>query len=518
VSEDRQVVSEDRQIVNEADQGTALPVTLPLDVVVLAAGQGTRMRSKLPKMLHPVLGRPMVAWSVRLAQGLGARDVVVVTGHGAIQVEQALAPLGVQFARQEQQLGTGHAFLMAAQKLRGGADVLLLYGDCPMLPLPTLQALLAAHRENHNALTVLTSELPDATGYGRIVRGEGGEVLRIVEEKSASPAEKAVREFNSGVYVMDASALELAEGIGNDNAAGEYYITDLLALYRSRGARVAAFKIADSSEVMGANDRVQLSTLETLMRRRVNEGHMRAGVTLQDPATIIIHDDVQIGRDSTVAAGVHLLSGSVLGEGVEVGPGAVIVGSALADGVQVGPYAVVSGSTLGPGSIVHAHSVLQQAQVAGGSDVGPFARLRPGTVLEEGVHIGNFVETKNAHLHAGVKAGHLAYLGDVVIGAESNIGAGTIIANFDGLGKHQTTIGAGVFVGSNSTIVAPRTLGDAAFVAAGSTLTADVPEGALAVARGQQRLIEGWAKRYWKGFGDRLAAKLPWLADWLARQ
>jgi bifunctional UDP-N-acetylglucosamine pyrophosphorylase / glucosamine-1-phosphate N-acetyltransferase len=497
-------------------EGEAAP--RPLDVVILAAGQGTRMRSKLPKMLHPVLGRPMVAWSVRLAQGLGARDIVVVTGHGADQVEAALAPMNVKFARQAKQLGTGHAFLMAGGVLQGGADVLLLYGDCPMLPLATLEALIAAHREGCNAMTVLTSVLPDASGYGRIVRGEGGEVLRIAEEKGATVQERAVREFNSGVYVMDAAAPELAAEIGNDNAAGEYYITDLLSLYQQRGARVAAFQIADAGEVMGANDRVQLSTLETLMRHRVNERHMRLGVTLQDPATTTIQDEVLIGQDSVIAAGVHLLGATVLGENVEIGPGAMIQGSRLGNGVRVGPYSIVTDSVLEAGSLVHAHSIVQGAQVAGGSDVGPFARLRPGTVLEQGVHIGNFVETKNAHLATGVKAGHLAYLGDVKIGSETNIGAGTIVANYDGLNKHQTTIGAGVFVGSNSTIVAPRSLGDAAFVAAGSTLTQDVPEGAMAVARGQQRTIEGWSRRYWKGFGERVGIKLPWLAAWISRQ
>ena len=490
----------------------------PLDVVILAAGQGTRMKSRLPKMLHPLLGRPMVLWSVRLAQQLGARDIVVVTGHGAQQVEEALQASGVQFARQDQQLGTGHAFLTAAHRLQGGADVLLLYGDTPMLPLATLQNLLSAHRAGHHALTVLTSELPDASGYGRILRGEDGEVLSIVEEKAATPAQKAVREFNSGVYVMDAAAPALAQQIGSDNAAGEYYITDLVSLYQRGGARVAAYKIADPGEVMGANDRVQLSELQALMRRRVNEAHMRAGVTLENPATTLIHDEVMIGQDSVIGAGVHLLGQSVLAEGVVIGPYSVIQDSTLGEGVQVGPYSAVTGSTLEAGSLIHAHSVVQGARVAGGSDVGPFARLRPGTVLGAGVHVGNFVEVKNAHLHAGVKAGHLAYLGDVTIGQQSNIGAGTIIANYDGVDKHQTTIGAGVFVGSNSTIVAPRTLGDAAFVAAGSTVTTDVPEGALAVARGQQRTLEGWSRRYWAGFGDRVAVKLPWLAGWLSRQ
>ena len=472
----------------------------PLDVVVLAAGAGTRMRSKLPKMLHQVLGRPMVAWSVRSAQQLGARDIVVVTGHGAEQVEAALAPLNVRFARQEQQLGTGHAFLQAARQLRGGADVLLLYGDSPMLPASTLEALLRAHRSGHHALTVLSSELPDASGYGRIIRSPDGEVLRIVEEKAATPQERLVREFNSGVYVMDAQAPQLAGQIGNENAAGEYYITDLLELYRRAGARVSAYKIADPGEVMGANDRVQLAELESIMRGRINEGHMRAGVTIQDPATTLIEDTVQIAPDSLLEPGVILRGQTRIGMGVVVGAYSVVQDSVLEDGVRVRPHSVLEGSVLGRSS-----------------DVGPFARLRPGTVLAEGVHIGNFVETKNAQLARGVKAGHLSYLGDVSIGEESNIGAGTIVANFDGLNKHRTQIGAGVFIGSNSTLIAPRVLGDGAFVAGGSTLNQDVPEGAMAIARGQQRNVAGWSRRYWRGMGERVAQKLPWLAGWLAR-
>ena len=479
---------------------TDLPAR-PLDVVVLAAGAGTRMRSKLPKMLHQVLGRPMVAWSVRAAQQLGARDIVVVTGHGAEQVEAALRPLGVRFARQEQQLGTGHAFLQAAHQLQGGADVLLLYGDSPMLPVSTLRALLEAHRSGHNAMTVLTSELPDATGYGRIIRASSGEVLKIVEEKAATPHERLVNEFNSGVYVMDAAAPALAEQIGHDNAAGEYYITDLLALYRQSGARVAAFKIYDPGEVMGANDRVQLAELESIMRARINEAHMRAGVTIQDPATTLIEDTVTIAPDSLLEPGVILRGETRIGEGVIVGAYSVVTDCVLEDGVRVKAHSVLEGSVLGRAS-----------------DVGPFARLRPGTRLGEGVHIGNFVETKNATLENNVKAGHLAYLGDVTIGQETNIGAGTIVANFDGLNKHQSRVGAGVFIGSNSTLIAPRVVGDGAFVAGGSTLNQDVPEGAMAIARGQQRNIAGWSRRYWRGMGEKVGQKLPWIAGWLTRE
>ncbi len=473
----------------------------PLDVIILAAGQGTRMRSRLPKVLHPVCGRPMVGWAVRAAQAQGARDIVVVTGHGAEQVEAALAGHGVRFARQHEQRGTGHAFLVGARELAGGADVLVLYGDTPLLDPATLTRLLEQHRAHAAGLTILTGELPDATGYGRIVRDAQGFVTRIVEEKAATPEERRLTEFNSGVYAMDERARGLAERITDDNVAREYYLTDLLALYREEGAQVGAYRVPDASEVMGANDRVQLAELERLMRARINARHMRAGVTLEDPHTTVIEDDVELAPD------------------VRVGVGAVLRGhTRAAVGAEIGAYSIVQDSDLAEGVIVKPHSVLEGAVVGAGSHVGPFARLRPGTELREHVHVGNFVEVKNATLDAGAKAGHLAYLGDARVGAETNIGAGTIIANFDGVNKHRTDIGAGVFVGSNSTLIAPRVIGDAAFIAAGSTLHEDVPEGALAVARGKQRTLSGYSARYWGRFGAALGEKLPWLAAWLTRQ
>lgn len=475
----------------------------PLDVVILAAGQGTRMKSSLPKVLHPVAGRPMVAWAVKAARELGARNVVVVTGHGAEAVEAALAGSGVVFARQEQQLGTGHAFLAGMDALddHREADVLVLYGDTPLLRTETLRDLLADHRERSGAFTVLTGVLPDATGYGRIIRDAQGNVERIVEQKDATPEERAVGEFNSGVYLMDARANELAHRITNENASGEYYLTDLLGLYRAEGAEAHAFRLSDPDEVMGANDRTGLAEAENIIRARITQAHMRAGVTIHMPETVYIEDTVVLGRDVTLEPGV-ILRGD----------------TRVADGAQIGAYSVVTDSVLAEGVVVKPHSVLEGAQVGARSDVGPFARLRPGTVLGEAVHIGNFVETKNAQLAQGVKAGHLAYLGDVSIGDETNVGAGTIIANFDGVNKHPSRIGAGVFIGSNSTIVAPRVIGDAAFIAGGSTVHDDVPEGALAVARGKQRNLEGWSHRYWSGLRDKVQTKLPWLASWLDRQ
>lgn len=475
---------------------SALPA--PLDVVILAAGQGTRMRSRLPKVLHKVGGRAMVAWAVKLARELAARDVVVVTGHGAEMVEDALAGSGVRFVRQDRQLGTGHAFLVGAEQLSGNGEVLVLYGDTPLLATETVAAMLLAHREGGHALTVLTSELPDATGYGRVVRDPAGFVTRIVEEKAASEAERRITEFNSGVYLMDARAAELARRITSDNPAGEYYLTDLVELYRNEGARVAAFKIPDPDEVMGANDRVQLAQAEAIMRRRVGERLMRAGVTLLDPATTLIEDTVQIGRDTLVEPGVVLRGACVIGEGCTLGAYSVLSDSVLAGGVNVKP-----------------HSVLEGAQVAPGCDVGPFARLRPGTVLGEGVYVGNFVEVKNATLEAGAKAGHHAYLGDAHVGREANIGAGTITANYNGVLKSRTEIGDGAFIGSNSVLIAPVRIGPGAYVGAGSAVNKDVPEGALAVARGQQRNVEGWGRRFWQGVLDQIRGRHAFLTSWL---
>lgn len=476
--------------------------TRPLDVIILAAGAGTRMKSELPKVLHPVAGQPMAGWAVKVARELGARQIVVVTGHGAERVEAALAADDLIFARQEEQLGTAHAFLCGAAELQGtDADILILYGDTPLLTADTLRGLIADHRAQGSALTVLTGELDDPTGYGRIIRDAVGDVQRIVEEKAASPEEKAVKEFNSGVYVMNSRAPELARQIGNENAAAEYYLTDILELYRKRGDPIRAFRLQDADEVMGANDRRQLADAEAVMRRRITQELMKEGVTIQAPDTVRIEDTVQIGRDTVLEPGVILTGQTV-----------------IEAGAVIGAYSVVAGSHIRAGATIKPHSVLEGAEVGAGADVGPFARLRSGTVLGEGVHIGNFVETKNAQLAAGVKARHLAYLGDATIGQETNVGAGTIIANFDGVNKHQTQVGAGVFIGSNSTLVAPRTVGDAAFIAAGSTVHQDVPEGALAVARGRQRTLEGWSRRYWGALRERVEVKLPWLAGWLQRE
>lgn len=473
----------------------------PLEVVILAAGKGTRMRSSIPKVMHTVLGRPMLGYPVLLAKQLGATNIVVVTGHHAEQAEAYLADQGVKFARQAEQLGTGHAFLQAVPHLQGG-DVFLLYGDSPLIRLETLQAMLEHHRAVGAGLTILTSELGDATGYGRIVRNAQNQVQEIVEQKSASSQQKLIREFNSGVYIMDTRAAELAQHISNNNAAGEYYITDILALYRAQGLLVEAYKIPDPLELQGANDRAQLAELTQIMQQRINLQHMQAGVTLLDPASIFIEDTVSIGQDSVIAAGVHLSGKTTLGEGV-----------------QVGPYSIILNSTLERYCVIKSHSVLEGAIVHSHADVGPFARLRSGTILEQDVHVGNFVEVKNSTLGRGTKAGHLSYLGDATVGSEVNVGAGTITANFDGINKHHTEVGNGVFIGSNTVLVAPVKIGKASIIAAGSAISRDIPEGTLGVARVQQENKIGFSRHYWAKKSatdpDKFGEKLPLLTSWL---
>ncbi len=470
-----------------------------LAVVILAAGQGTRMRSDLPKMLHEAAGRPLLGHVIERAKALHPARIVVVTGHGAHAIEAHFADAGVTFARQTEQLGTAHAFLCAAHALEGHAgDVFVLYGDTPLMLDATLKSALEAHRAAGAGMTVITGTLPDATGYGRIVRDSSGAVLRIVEEKAASPEEKKITEWNSGMYVFDHHALELARGIGHQNAAQEYYLTDILERYRNVGKAVVAHR-ADSAELEGCNDRVQLAHAERVLRDRIRTRLMREGVTLRDPATTYVDDTVQVGRDVVLEPGV------VLRGQTHIGTDSVI-----------GAYSVVQDCTLEGAVLVKPHSVLEGAHLHGGAHVGPFARIRPGSVLERDVHVGNFVEVKNSHLQAGAKAGHLAYIGDATVGQDVNFSAGAITANFDGIHKHRTVIGDGAFIGTNATLVAPLEIGTHAFVAAGSTITTNLPEGALGVTRAPQKTLEDWSARYWtKKLEGSDPGKHRHIQDWL---
>lgn len=449
-------------------------MTIPdIAALVLAAGQGTRMRSSRAKVLFEVAGLPMVAWTVRRARSVGASPIVVVVGHEAEAVEATVStrcPGPTRFALQAERLGTGHAARVGLSKLEGfEGTVLILYGDVPLLEEVTLEALAAEVDPAATPVAVLSTELEDPTGYGRILRDEAGNVVRIVEHRDASRAERAIREINAGIYAVDGAFLRSALArISNDNAQQEYYLTDIVDLALEDGFRVAGL-VVDSDEVQGANDRAQLARLERLAHRRTIARHLAAGVTFLDPEQTSVGPDVEIGVDAVIHAGVHLRGST------RVGPGCVIdVGSVLTDAV------------LAEGVVVHPYSVLEGARVASGCHVGPFARLRPEAVLEAGARVGNFVEIKKTTLGEGAKANHLAYLGDASVGAGANVGAGTITCNYDGVGKYRTDIGAGVFIGSNSTLVAPLTLGEGTYVGAGSVLTEDVPSEALALGRARQ--------------------------------
>jgi bifunctional UDP-N-acetylglucosamine pyrophosphorylase/glucosamine-1-phosphate N-acetyltransferase len=448
---------------------------MSLDIVILAAGQGTRMRSALPKVLHPVAGKPMLAHVIDTARALQPGSIQVVIGHGAERVREQLAADDLSFVLQAEQLGTGHAVAQALPKL-SAERVLILYGDVPLIEPATLERLLA--QVSDSQLGLLTVELADPTGYGRILRDGSGKVQAIVEHKDASDAQRAIREGNTGILAVPGS--RLAEWLGrlsNSNAQGEYYLTDVIAMAVADGLLVATETAQDEMEVLGANDRIQLAQLERHYQLRAARRLMAQGVTLLDPARFDLRGEVTVGRDVLIDVNV-ILEGRVL----------------IEDGVSIGPNCVIRDSVLRAGAVVKANSHLEGAELGEGADCGPFARLRPGSKLGAKAHVGNFVELKNAVMGEGAKAGHLAYLGDAQIGARSNIGAGTITCNYDGANKHRTVMGEDVFIGSNSSLVAPVTLGDGATTGAGSTVTAEVPAGTLAVGRAKQRNIEGWKR------------------------
>jgi bifunctional UDP-N-acetylglucosamine pyrophosphorylase/glucosamine-1-phosphate N-acetyltransferase len=442
-------------------------------VVILAAGQGKRMRSASPKVLHRVAGRPLIAFPLSLARSIGARRIVVVVGHGREAVEAAVASLPgggeVRFAVQEEQRGTGHAVMAALPSLAGHAGpVLILSGDVPLLGRASVAALHKAYARSGGKLAFIEFEPADPTGYGRVIRDEGGAVVAIREDRDCTRAERRINEVNSGIYVVDAGFLRRGvKKIEADNAQHELYLTDLVSLAARRGE--AAVVSAPPDEVCGVNDRVDLARIEAILQAGRTLELMRGGVTIRRPGTVQVDLDVRVGCDVELGAHVELRGATVIGDGCRVESGAVIVDSKIAAGAVIKAYSVLEGATVGPGAIV-----------------GPFARLRPGAALDENVHVGNFVEVKNTRLGPGSKANHLAYLGDGDVGAGVNIGAGTIFCNYDGYQKHRTVLEDGVFIGSDSQLVAPVRVGKGAYVASGSTITKDVPADALAVARGRQ--------------------------------
>ncbi len=445
-------------------------------IVILAAGQGTRMRSALPKVLQPLAGRPLLAHVLACARRLAPAGLHVVYGHGGEQVPAALGADDVAWVLQAEQLGTGHAVAQALPGIADEATVLVLYGDVPLIAPETLSGLIDA--AGADGMALLTVELEDPAGYGRIVRDAGGGVLRIVEEKDATQAERALTEVNTGILAAPAGRLRgwLAR-VGNDNSQREYYLTDVVGLAVDDGHAVTARRAAAAEEVLGVNTRGQLARLERHLQRRQAERVMGEGATLADPARFDLRGSLAVGRDVYIDVGC-VFEGEVI----------------LADGVHVGAYCVLRDTRLGAGTRVESHCVLESAIVGAGCSVGPFARLRPQTVLGDGARVGNFVETKKVRLGDGSKVNHLSYVGDAEVGRGTNIGAGTITCNYDGHAKHTTRIGDDVFIGSDTQLVAPVTVGDGATVGAGTTVTRDVPAGSLAVTRAPQRTLADWRR------------------------
>jgi bifunctional UDP-N-acetylglucosamine pyrophosphorylase / glucosamine-1-phosphate N-acetyltransferase len=448
-------------------------------VVILAAGQGTRMRSATPKMLHEICGRPMIDWTVKAALESGAGRVVVVDGPD--RALQAHLPDAVTVAVQEQPNGTGDAVRAAAHHIDPGGPVVVLTGDVPLITVEVISALSAAHSGGGAAATVATMELDDPDGYGRIVRGPDGSIERVVETKhggDATPVELAIREVNTGLYAFDGEALtDALEHVRPQNVQGEYYLPDVIRALREAGRPVAAFEVDDPAVLLGVNDRADLARVRAVAQQRIHARHMREGVTIVDPATTLIDADVVLRRDTVVEPSSFLRGSSHAGEGCRIGPLTTLVDTELGDRVTV------------------LQSYLVECRVGAGVSVGPFAYLRPGTVIEDGAKAGTFVEIKNSRIGAGAKVPHLSYIGDADVGEEANLGAGTITANYDGRDKHRTRIGRRARVSVDTSLVAPVELGDDAWTAAGSVVTEDVPPGALAVARARQRNVERYAER-----------------------
>lgn len=453
----------------------------PVTILILAAGLGTRMKSRKAKVLHQVGGKPLIRHVVETALAVAPpEDVFIVVGCQAELVRAAVEDSGAGFIPQAEQGGTGHAVMVCRDRLasRGGLLV-VLYGDCPLLSPATLRELIARQSASPAAATVITTTVEDPTGYGRVLRDEAGCVRAIVEQKAAAPDDLAIREINSGIYCFLSELLwSCLDEIRPDNAAREYYLTDIVEVFRRAGRLVEPFHLSDPSEVLGINTRVELAQVDRLFRERKVRELMLAGVTVEQPESVIVDAQASVGMDTVIEAFARLLGDTRVGEDCRIGAGAIIRDSEVGDGVEVGPYSVIHGSRL-----------------ERGARVGPYARLRPGAHLEEGAQVGNFVEMKKTRLGKGSKSMHLAYLGDADIGAGVNIGAGTITCNYDGRRKHRTRIGDRVFVGSNATLVAPLEIGEGSYIGAGSTVTDAVPPDALALGRARQVNKENWAKQ-----------------------
>jgi len=455
-----------------------------LSVVILAAGQGTRMKSALPKVLHPVAGRPLLAHVVATAQRLAPERIVVVHGHGGDLLRERLGDLPVLWAEQREQLGTAHAVMQALPLLPVDGTALVLYGDVPLIRASTLEGLL--HAQAATGFALLTVTLPDPTGYGRILRDAEGAISRIVEQKDASATEREIPEVNTGVLAVQTALLRAwLPGIGNSNSQGEFYLTDLVQIAVAEGHAVTAVAAPEPFEVAGVNNRVELARVERAFQQASAEALLLAGTTLADPARFDLRGDLSTGRDVCIDVDV-VIEGRVH----------------LGDGVRIGPFCLLRDCELGAGTEVLGHSTLDGVQAGAQCRIGPYARLRPGTVLGDGAHIGNFVEVKQSTIGPGSKVNHLSYVGDTLMGSNCNIGAGTITCNYDGAAKHMTLLGNEVFVGSDVQLIAPVRVGDGATIAAGTTVAEDAPAGQLTVGRMRQQVIPGWRRPQKSPAGD----------------
>ncbi|TAN50799.1 MAG: UDP-N-acetylglucosamine diphosphorylase/glucosamine-1-phosphate N-acetyltransferase [Methylococcaceae bacterium] len=449
-----------------------------MEIIILAAGQGTRLKSAIPKVMHQIGGNALLEHVITAARHLTvAEHITVVYGHGGETVPNALAHTGVQWAKQEQQHGTGHAVAQALPHLKGGGTVLILFGDVPLVQPATLTRLVSA--AGQDSLAILTVELDNPYGYGRIVRNETGAVARIVEEKDATPQEKTITEGNSGVMAVPHQLLaRWLPQLGNSNAQGEYYLTDLVGLAVADGVSVKAAKVGDADEVFGVNNREQLAYLERVYQARLAQRLMAEGVTLRDPARFDLRGEIlEHGTDIEIDVNVVL-------------EGRLTIGAR----VKIGPHCVIRNASIGDDTIIEAHSMIDAAVIGAGCRIGPFARIRPETHLADHVHVGNFVELKKSNVAAGSKINHLSYVGDSTVGAGVNIGAGTITCNYDGANKHQTIIEDGAFIGSDTQLVAPVRVGKNATIGAGSTITHDAPADALTLSRSKQMTLQGWKR------------------------
>lgn len=452
-----------------------------LAVVIMAAGKGTRLKSRRPKVLHKVGGKPLLSHVIGAANGLvDARDIFTIVGHQAGQVRLAVANLGTQFVEQTEQRGTGHAIQIALGAVAGYENVLVLSGDVPLIQTATIERLWRFHQKENAAMTILTAAPENPKGYGRIVRpsSHSADVEAIVEQVALRPEQESLTEINTGIYAFKTAALQKHLGkLKANNAHGELYLTDMAGVLQAAGERVVAVQAEDAAEVLGANTIAELVTLDAKMRLSIAQRLMAAGATIYRPETCVIDAEVVVEADAIIEPFVQLLGKTRIGAET-----------------TVRSYTVIENCTVGERAIVRQSCVLADSSVADGADIGPFARMRPGCEIGENVHIGNFVEIKKSRLHAGVKAGHLAYVGDSEVGEKTNIGAGVITCNYDGIEKHKTVIGKGAFIGSDSTLVAPVRIEDGAYIGAGSCITKNVPAGALAVGRAHQITKEGWAE------------------------